>query len=306
MKALQYTKFGEAKDVLKIVEQPIPEPSMDEVRIRVTTVGLNPMDWLIMMNPQMGAQFGVQLPATFAYDFAGVVEKVGTQIEAYKVGDRVFGTTYKGAAAEYILVNNKVETESRLFHTPNEISDEIAATLGVCGLTAAVALRTLDLQASDTLLIGGAAGGVGTFAVQLAKLAGAKVIGTSSNTTFDYLRSLGAEPVEYGDRLLESLKNINITAVTDLFSHDTLEVGLALGIKPEKMSTIIMMPEPPAGIARATGGAGTKEDMVHLLKYIISGELKVPLAGKFALADYQAAIELQASRHAHGKVIITL
>ncbi|WP_223804672.1 zinc-binding dehydrogenase [Lactococcus protaetiae] len=102
------------------------------------------------------------------------------------------------------------------------------------------------------------------------------------------------------------MKNINITAVTDLFSHDTLEVGLALGIKPEKMSTIIMMPEPPAGIARATGGASTKEDMSHILKYIISGELKVPLAGKFDLTDYQVAVELQASRHAHGKVIITL
>lgn len=305
MKALQYQAFGDL-DQLAISEIPEPHVAEGQVRVHVTAVGLNPMDWLIMGTPPLAAQFGVHLPAIFAYDFAGVIDEVGKHVTDFVQGDRVFGTTYAGAAAEYITVDADVQTRNRLFHTPDGLSDEIAATLGVCGLTAAVALRTIKISEADTVVIGGAAGGVGVFAVQLAKLAGATVIGTASDHTANFLQQLGAEQVRYGEGLKERLADKNITAVMDLVNQDTLPIGLALGIKPEKMTTIIMFPEPPAGIARSTGGAGTVQDMQYILEALVAGKMTVPIAATFPLIAYREAIELQKSRHVHGKIVITL
>ncbi len=304
MKALQYKQFG-GLEVLALNEVPEPHTRAREVRIRVTAVGLNPMDWLIMSNEQIAQSFGVKLPQIFAYDFAGVIDEVGAEVTDYKIGERVFGTTYNGAAAEYILISTDLGERNRIVHTPEQISDETAAGLGVAGWTAAVALRKANVTAGDKLLIAGAAGGVGVLAVQLAQLAGAKVIGTASNRTADFLRSLGAEQVAYGEGLIERVRDKNITAVIDLFSHETLEVGLALGVSPRKMSTIIMFPEPPAHIARATGGEGTDEDMAKILAALVDGKLTLPIAASYPLSDYQKAIDFQRSRHANGKVVIS-
>ena len=199
------------------------------------------------------------MPSGFGYDFAGVVDEVGGGATGFAVGDRVYGGALGRAAADFVVVKTPAEAPGApeaLFLTPDGISDEVASTLPVAGLTAAAALSAIDLRSGDTVLIGGAAGGVGVFAVQLAKLAGATVIGTASEGTFAFLRQLGAEPVAYGPGLADRVRTLapgGVTAATDLFGTETAETALALGVPPERISTIAAGPNPPGGV-RATGG----------------------------------------------------
>ena len=199
------------------------------------------------------------------YDFAGQIDQIGAEVTDFKVGDRVFGTTMKGAATEQLIASAK---EPGLYHTPDFIENDVASTLAVAGLTAAVALRKAHVKNGDTLLIGGAAGGVGIFAVQLAQLWGAKVIGTASDSTADFLKELGAEQVAYGEGLTDRLKGKGITAAIDLHSFESLNTALELGVKADKMSTVIMYPEHPAGVPTATGGEAIPSDMEMVLTAI--------------------------------------
>jgi len=198
-RAVIHETFG-GPDVLEVREVPEPHAGPGEVRIRVAAVGLNPMDGGIALFPEIAARFGITLPAGFGCDFAGIVDEVGGGVSGVSVGERVFGGAIAKAAAEYIVLAMPHDV---LLHTPDGISDEVASTVPVAGLTAVAALDAIGLHAGDTVLIGGAAGGVGVFAVQLARLIGARVIGTASEGTFDFLRSLGAEPVAYGAGLVD-------------------------------------------------------------------------------------------------------
>lgn len=199
-------------------------------------------------------------------------------------------------------------TES-LWHTPDGIGDEVASTLPVAGSTAAAALAAIDLNAADTVLIGGAAGGVGVFAVQLATLAGATVIGTSSQSTFAFLRQLGAEPVTYGPGLADRVRTLapdGVTAATELFGTETAETALALGVAPERISTIAAGPNPPAGM-RATGGFDAEPGaMQRITDAILAGVITVPIAATFPIEQVRDAVKVQAERHIHGKVVMTL
>lgn len=300
VKALQYKRFGQP-EVLELVDLLTLEPKTDEVSIKVSHVGLNPMDWAIMGHPEVAPNFGVKLPQTFAYDFAGQIDQIDAEVTDFKVGDRVFGTTMKGAATEQLIASAK---EPGLYHTPDFIENDVAPTLAVAGLTAAVALRKAHVKNGDTLLIGGAAGGVGIFAVQLAQLWGAKVIGTASDSTADFLKELGAEQVAYGEGLTDRLKGKGITAAIDLHSFESLNTALELGVKADKMSTVIMYPEHPAGVPTATGGEAIPSDMEMVLTAIGSHQLTVPIAAKFPINDYLEAVNLQMSRHTHGKIVL--
>lgn len=164
-------------------------------------------------------------------------------------------------------------------------------------------------EPGDTVLVGGAAGGVGVFAVQLAKLAGATVIGTASESTFEFPRQLGAEPVAYGPGLADRVRTLapeGVTAATDLFGTETAETALAMGVPPERISTIAARQNPPAGV-RATGGIEASPDaMEQITDAILAGGITVPIAATFPIEQIRDAVTLQAGRHVHGKVVITL
>ena len=254
-RAVIYETFG-GPEVLELREVPEPHAGPGEVRVRVTAAGLNPDGLGYCLAAEAAAQFGITVPSGFGYDFAGVVDKVGGGATAFAVGDRVFGGAMGRAAADFVVMRTPAEAPDALFHTPDGISDEVASTLPVAGSTAAAALAAIDLRSGDTVLVGGAAGGVGVFAVQLARLAGATVIGTASEGTFAFLRQLGAEPVAYGTGLADRVRALapdGVTAATDLFGTETAEAALALGVPPERISTIAAGPNPPGGV-RATGG----------------------------------------------------
>jgi NADPH:quinone reductase-like Zn-dependent oxidoreductase len=303
--AVIYETFG-GPEVLELRNVPEPHAGPGKIRVRVAAAGLNPMDWAIASRPEVAEQFGITVPSGFGTDFAGVVDEVDGGATGFAVGDRVYGGALSRAVADFVVVKTPSE---RLWHTPEGISDEVAGTLPVAGLTAAAAVAAIDLRPGDTVLVGGAAGGVGVFAVQLAKLAGAKVIGTASESTFEFLRQLGVEPVAYGPRLVDRVKTLapeGVTAATDLFGTETAETALTLGVPPERISTIAARPNPPGGV-RATGAIDAGRDaMERITDAILARKLTVPIAATFPIEQIRDAVTLQAGRHVHGKIVITL
>ncbi|WP_370938318.1 NADP-dependent oxidoreductase [Amycolatopsis sp. cg13] len=299
--AVRYRRFG-GPEALELEEVPEPHAGPGEVRVRVTAAGLNPMDWQIAARPEMAARFGITLPAGFGSDFAGVVDEAGA---GFAAGERVYGGAIGRSVADFVVVKTPATT---LWRTPDGISDEVASTLPVAGLTASAALAAIGLRAGDTVLIGGAAGGVGIFAVQLAKLAGARVLGTASERTFGFLRELGAEPVAYGPGLATRVRALapeGITAAADLFGRETAETALELGVQPERISTIADGPALPG--VRATGAFDAESGALERITDAIgSGELTVPIAAAFPVEQIREAVAMQAGRHVHGKIVVAL
>ena len=191
-------------------------------------------------------------------------------------------------------------------HTPDEVDDRTAATLAIAGCTAAAALAVVNPGPGDTLLIGGAGGGVGVFTVQLARLAGARVIGTGSATSADALRALGAEPVAYGDGLADRVRALapgGVTAAIDLYGTDTVQAARELGVPDERITTIAAQVD---GITPANGANAAPGAIEEIARLVAAGQLRVPIAATFPVEQIRAAVELQAGRHVHGKVVIDL
>jgi NADPH:quinone reductase-like Zn-dependent oxidoreductase len=307
-RAVIYETFG-GPEVLQLRDVPDPHAGPGEVRVRVTAAGLNPMDWGLASRPEAAALFGITLPSGFGYDFAGVVDEVGSGALGFAVGERVYGGALGRAVADFVTVKASADGAEALWHTPDGISDEVASTLPVAGTTAAAALMAIGLRSDDTVLIGGAAGGVGVFAVQLARLAGATVVGTASEGTFEFLRQLGAEPVAYGPGLADRVRAAapgGVTAATDLFGTETAETALVLGVPPERISTVAAGPNPPGGVT-ATGGIDAPPDALErITEAILAGQITVPVAAVFPVEQIREAATLQAGRHVHGKIVVTL
>src|SRR6201996_4192789 len=214
-RAVQLDSFG-GPEVLNLREVPAPQAGPGQIRVRVTAAGLNPMDWFMTSGVQTATRLGLSLPSGFGTDYAGVVDQAGDGVTEFAAGDRVFGGALSRAVADYVVIDvaGTIAAGGDVHHTPGGVDDRTAATLAIAGCTAAAALAVFDPGPSDTVLIGGAAGGVGVFAVQLARLAGARVIGTASATSSDFLRGLGAEPVAYGDGLPDRVRALAADGVT--------------------------------------------------------------------------------------------
>ena len=150
---------------------------------------------------------------------------------------------------------------------------------------------------------------MGVFAVQLAKLAGATVIGTASEGTFPFLRELGAEPVTYGPGLADRVRALSpdgITAAVDLFGTETIETALALGVAPERISAIAAGPIPPGGARAAFSIDAEPGALPRIAEAIVAGQITIPIAARFPIEQIREAATLQADRHVHGKIVITL
>src|SRR5579872_3660624 len=224
-RAVRLESFG-GPEVLSLHEVAAPQAGAGQIRVRVTAAGLNPMDWFMTSDAETAARFGLSLPAGFGTDYAGVVDQVGDGVTGFAAGDRVFGGAFSRAVADYVVIDvaGTIAAGGDAHHTPDGVDDRTAATLAIAGCTAAAALAVVNPGPGDTLLIGGAGGGVGVFTVQLARLAGARVIGTGSAASAGALRALGAEPVAYGDGLAGRVRALapgGVTAAIDLYGTDT-------------------------------------------------------------------------------------
>lgn len=310
MRAVINERFG-GPDVLEVRDIPEPRARSGQLRVRVTAAGLNPMDWMFIADDDLGRQLraarasqpglALSLPSVFGHDFAGVVDEVGDGVTGFSIGDRVFGGALSRAIADHAVV-----VPGEVHHTPDGVGDITAATLDVAARTAAAALAVIEPGVGDTLLVGGAAGGVGTFAVQLARIAGARVIGTASEKSFAYLRALGAEPVTYGGGLADRVRALaprGVTAATDLFGTETAHVALELGVPPSRISLIAAQLPGLTTVAGFQAAEGTLERVAAL---IADGKLEVPIAATYPIEQIREAVALQAGRHVQGKVVVTL
>jgi NADPH:quinone reductase-like Zn-dependent oxidoreductase len=305
-RAVRLEAFG-GPEVLALQDVPEPRAGEGQIRVRVTAAGLNPMDWFMLSDAETAARFGLSLPAGFGTDYAGVVDEVGAGAVGYAVGDRVFGAALSRAVADFVVVDADGDIASGVAqHTPDGVDDRTAATLSIAGSTAAAALALLDLGPQDTVLIGGAGGGVGVFAVQLARIAGARVIGTGSSSSAEHLRSLGAEPVAYGEGLIGRIRDLEagpVTAALDLYGTDTVHAARELGVPDGRICTIAAVVD---GIQAATGANAAPDALENIARLVAAGRLRVPIAASFPVEQIRAAVELQAARHVQGKVVIDL
>jgi NADPH:quinone reductase-like Zn-dependent oxidoreductase len=306
-RAVRLESFG-GPEVLHLREVPAPQAGPGQIRVRVTAAGLNPMDWFMTSDAETAARFGLSLPSGFGTDYAGIVDQVGDGVTGFAIGDRVFGGALSRAVADHVVLEPAagIAAGGAAHHTPEGIDDRTAATLTIAGSTAAAALAIVEPGPGDTVLIGGAAGGVGAFAVQLARLAGARVIGTGSAASSDYLRGLGAEPVPYGDGLADRVRGLacdGVTAAIDLYGTETVHVARALGVADERITTIAAQVE---GITPANGANATPGALDEIARLVAAGRLRVPIAASFPVEQIRAAVEMQAGRHVHGKVVVDL
>jgi NADPH:quinone reductase-like Zn-dependent oxidoreductase len=196
-RAVIQESFG-GPEVLEVRDVGEPHAGPGEARVRVSAAGLNPVDWKIAASAEAAGRYGITLPAGFGNDFAGVVDEAGDGVTGFAAGDRVYGGARGRAVADYAVVRPGPDP---LLHTPDGVDDITASTLVFAGRTADAVINAIGVHAGDTVLIGGAAGGVGVFAVQLARRAGARVIGTASEATFSFLRGVGGGPAAKGDGL---------------------------------------------------------------------------------------------------------
>jgi NADPH:quinone reductase-like Zn-dependent oxidoreductase len=305
-RAVQLDAFG-GPELLVVRDVPAPRAGAGKVRVRVTASGLNPMDWFMTADAASGARFGLSLPCGFGTDYAGVVDQVGEGVTDFAIGDRVFGGALSRAVADFVVVaasGSKAADEAH--HTPDGVDDATAAALTIAGRTAAAALAVVAIKPDDVVLIGGAAGGVGVFAVQLARIAGARVIGTGSAASADFLRELGAEPVAYGEGLVDGVRALAprvITAALDLHGSETAHAARALGVPDARITTIAGVIE---GITPANGATAAPGALEEIANLVATGKLRVPIAAKYPIDQIRAAVELQAARHVKGKVVVVL
>lgn len=300
------TAFG--AQALEVRDIPAPQAGPGQLRVRVSAAGLNPMDWVMTSDAEAAARYGLSLPLGFGTDFAGVVDQLGDGVDGFAIGDRVFGGAVSRAVADHVIVDaaGSILTGGEVHRTPGGLDDDTAAALLIAGMTAAAAIAAVRPGPGDAVLIGGAGGGIGVFAVQLAKLAGARVIGTGSATSADALRALGAEPTVYGDGLVERVRALaptGITAAIDLFGTETALAARELGVPDARITAAAAVIEGITPTFTGDAPAGAIEDIA---RRVAAGEIRVPIAARFPIEQVRDAVALQAGRHVHGKVVISI
>jgi len=300
VKAIQFSQFG-GPEVLELVELPDPTPASGQIRVAVRAVGVNPIDWKLRSGMRGG-----DLPQRTGGEVAGVVDELGDGVTDVALGDRVFGFAagFDGAAELALLAE----------YAPIPPSLDFA---GAAGLPVAVetAVRTLDLVgvgAGSTVVINGAAGAVGSSAVQIAVARGARVIGTASPGNHDYLRSLGAEPTTYGEGLAERLRELapdGVDAAVDAAGAGALPALVELAGGPEHVVTIADYAGAQATGVRFSAGADPgAARAVHALKdigeLIEVGQFTLTVAQTFPLDQIAEAHRLSETGHVRGKLVL--
>lgn len=298
MQAVQYEEYG-APEVLRLVEAEEPHAGPGQIRLKVVAAAVNPMDFKIRRGLMHG-RAPVSFPAIPGVEAAGVVDEVGEGVTGFSVGDEVMGWTVTGACAEYALAGEVTPK-------PAGLDWESAAALPMAAETSARVLDALAVTGGETLLVHGAAGVVGSVGVQLAVARGVTVVGTASPANHDYVRSLGAVPVAYGDSLADRVRAAapqGVDAVYDAAGHDVLEVAVELRGTTDRIVTIADPRAAELGIAFSGGGRRSGQQLSAYARLGADGGLRVRIGQSFPLAEAAKAHELSESGHASGKVLL--
>ncbi|HEX6343786.1 NADP-dependent oxidoreductase [Umezawaea sp.] len=297
MRRVSFTEYG-GPDVLRLVDAEEPHAGPGEVRVAVRAAGVNPVDWRIREG-QFQQVRPLSLPSGIGQDAAGVVDEVGDGVAGVEVGDPVFGegvNTY----AEYAVL-------SAWARMPDGLPFDEAAGYPSVVETALRVLREVGVRPGRTLLVSGAAGGVGSAVLQIARDRGIAVIGTAGPANQDYLRGLGAVATTYGEGWVERVRRLGpVDAALDLAGSGVLRELVELTGDPRKVITIADLDEQGTGV-RFSGAAGSMSDaLAEAVDLIARGRLHIPVDRSYPLADAAAAHVDSQAGHTRGRRVLVV
>jgi NADPH:quinone reductase-like Zn-dependent oxidoreductase len=299
VKAVRFSRFG-GPEVLGIVDLPDPHPGPGQVRVSVRAAGVNPSDW-----KKRRGLMDEELPQTIGYEAAGVVDELGAGVADVAVGDRVFGLSAEGAAQAELAVL------SYYAPVPPSLDFAGAAALPAAIETATRALDQLGVGDGSTLLINGASGSIGSAAVQFAVVRGARVIGTASPANHEYLRSLRAEPVAYGEGLagrVWALAPDGVDTALDVAGSGILPELIELAGGPEHVVTVADFAGAREHGVRFSSGDGGRavQVLAEIGELIESGRFSLPVAQTFPLAEVAEAHRVSETGSVRGKLVLVV
>lgn len=301
MNAVRVTAFGDSS-VLRLEPVPERDPGPGEVLIAVRFAGINPGEI-----PIREGRFGGEPPFGQGSDFAGDIIDVGEGVTQWRTGDEVIGFS-DGRNAQAFSVTIGAD---RVIRKPQSLSWDVAGSLYVAGTTAVATIAAVSPAPGETVVVAGAAGGVGVLAAQLARRAGARVIGTASEANHEALRELGIEPVAYGDGVADRIRALapdGVDAFIDTHGAGNVDLALELGVDPRRIDTIIDFAAQSKGVK--TDGMSTVADPGHALaelaQLLADGELVLPIKGRYAIDDVRTAYDALADRHGLGKIVLAV
>jgi NADPH:quinone reductase-like Zn-dependent oxidoreductase len=303
-KAVRFEEYG-GIEVLAVRDVPRPEPGPGQVLVAVRAAGINISEAKIREGI-VREIFPATFPSGEGSDLAGLVEEVGVSVTGVAVGDEVIGFTNNRAShAEYVLVE-----AANLTPKPAEVPWEVAGALFVAGVTGFATVRAVSPTAGEVVVIAGAGGGVGVFAVQLALRAGARVVALASERHHAWLRERGAVPVAYDDRVHERITAVAngtpVAAFIDLVGSGYVELALELGVAKDRIDTIVDFPAIAKYGVKGEGGAAAASaaTLAELAEAIAAGELVVPIQRTYPLDEVRAAFTELEAGHVAGKIVL--
>jgi NADPH:quinone reductase-like Zn-dependent oxidoreductase len=302
VKAVRFDEYG-GVDVLKVVDVPRPTPGPEQVLVQVKAAGINPGEAKIR-DGLLHSRWPATFPSGEGSDLAGIVTETGSGVTGFSVGDEIIGCTdTRASQAEYVVVE-----EQHLTAKPAGVPWEVAGALFVAGATAYAAVRAVDLTVGDTVVVAGAAGGVGSIAVQLARRTGATVIGLASEAHHSWLAGHGVIPVAYGDGVADRIRQAaeKVDAFIDTIGADYVQLALELGVEPPRIDTIANFEAVQRFGVKAEGSAAGSSASVlaELAGLIADGQLEVPITATFPLDRVQDAYRRLAEGHLLGKIVL--
>jgi NADPH:quinone reductase-like Zn-dependent oxidoreductase len=302
-RAVRFNNYG-GLEVLQVVEVDRPKPGPGKVLVGVKAAGINPGETMIRKG-LLAERWPATFPSGQGSDLAGVVEEVGPGVANVAVGDEVIGfTNDRASQAEFVLVES-----GNLVPRPQNVSWEQGGALFVAGTTAYAAVRSVGRSAGDTVVVSGAAGGVGSIAVQLARNAGAKVIGLAGDANRKWLAEHGVIPVTYGDGVGDRIRAASggkVDAFIDTFGGGYVELAIQLGVAPNRIDTIIDFAAAAKYGVKTEGSyeAANADVLGQLAGLIAAGRLEIPIAKVYPLAQVREAYRELEQRHTRGKIVL--
>jgi len=302
-RAVRFDEYG-GVNVLHLSDVPVPIPNARQVLVKMRAAGINPGEAAIREG-KMAEKWPATFPSGQGSDFAGVIEKLGSEVEGFAPCDEVIGfTNDRVAQAEYILAD-----ADHIIHRPEGVSWEQAGALFVAGTTAFAAVKAVNVQQNDIVVVAGAAGGVGSICVQLARNLGARVIGLASSNHHAWLEKQDIIPIEYGDDVEKHIRDVShghVDAFIDTFGGGYVDLAIRLGVQPDRIDTIIDFVAARRHHVRTAGNAdaATPEVLLQLARMIDEGDLEVPIQKVYHLDQVRDAYREVAKRHTLGKMVL--
>lgn len=304
-RAVRYDEYG-GVDVLNVVDVADPVPGPGELLVRVRAAGINPGESKIregLLHERWPATF----PSGQGSDLAGVVEAVGAGVDGFGPGDDVIGFTDNRASQAELVVIDAAHAAAK----PAGVPWEVAGALFVAGATAYAASRAVNPGEGDTVVVSGAAGGVGSLTVQLVRRSGATVIGLASEPNHEWLRGHGVIPVTYGDGVADRIREAapgGVDAFIDTIGGGYVELALELGVAPDRIDTIADFSAPGKYGVKADGNAAgaSAQTLAELAALIDQGALEMPIAATYPLDQVRDAYTELERNHTRGKIVLTL